>query len=103
MLIIFTTVSSSEQGEILAEKLVDRKLAACVQVLPQMTSVYFWDGAVQKETEHLLLIKTTEELFQPVSDFLAENHPYTTPEIVAVDTDKASEPYKKWVDDYLRR
>lgn len=101
MLIVFTTVSSAEQGEILAEKLVERKLAACVQVLPEMTSVYFWEGAVQKEAERLLLIKTLDVLFEEVKAFLTANHPYTTPEIVAVEMGKVSEPYRKWLEDYL--
>lgn len=102
MLIVFTTVSNIEQGETLAEKLVEKKLAACVQILPQMTSVYFWEGEIQKDKERLLLIKTDDRLFDEVSGFLTEHHPYSTPEIVAVEAEKISGPYRKWIEGYLR-
>ena len=67
MLIVLTTVASRDEGEKLARLIVEEKLAACVQILPQMTSVYFWEGKVQSESEHLLLIKTLEENFDDLS------------------------------------
>jgi len=102
MLLILTTVPDLACGETLAEGLVEKKLAACVQILPQMTSVYFWDGAVQKDSEHLLLIKTGDDIFESVCQFLSENHPYSIPEIVAIDSEKVSEPYNQWLNGYLK-
>jgi uncharacterized protein involved in tolerance to divalent cations len=64
MLIVLTTTPNPEEAENLAEKLVAEKLAACVQVLPPMKSFYFWEGAIQKDAEHLLLIKTLDEKFE---------------------------------------
>lgn len=101
MLIVLTTVSSSEEGEHLAELIVGEKLAACVQILPQMTSVYIWEGKVQKESEHLLLAKTTEENYDKLEDFIRAHHTYETPEIVAIEAEKASAPYAKWLTDSL--
>lgn len=101
MLIVLTTTPNTVEAEKLAEKLVAEKLAACVQVLPPMKSFYFWEGAIQKDTEHLLLIKTLEEKFVEIKEFIQRNHSYTVPEIVAVETDKVSESYLKWLSETL--
>ena len=63
MIIVFTTATDSSQAEALAEAIVNAKLAACVQILPPMTSVYVWEGKVHKEAENLLLIKTLPEKY----------------------------------------
>lgn len=97
MLIVLTTTSSVEEAERIAKGLVQNKLAACVQIMPRMTSIYVWDGAIQTEPEHLLLIKTLKDKFEAVSAFLESEHSYDVPEIVAVDAANASEPYLKWV------
>lgn len=101
MLIVFTTLSKIEEANDLAEKLVEAKLAACVQILPQMTSVYVWEGEVQKESEHLLLIKTLPEKYDEVERFITEHHSYDVPEIVAVDVANVSPAYRKWLGDSL--
>jgi periplasmic divalent cation tolerance protein len=99
MLIVLTTTSSEDEASYLARELVDRKLAACVQVLPKMTSVYSWEGKIQSEPEHLLLIKTLEEKFDEVSEFIRKNHSYEVPEIVAIDAEHVSSDYLRWVDE----
>jgi len=97
MLVVFTTTPTEEEAARLAHAIVDAKLAACVQILPQMTSVYFWDGKIQNEPEHLLLIKTLEEKFDQLSEFIRKNHRYDVPEIVAIPADKVSGDYLNWV------
>jgi periplasmic divalent cation tolerance protein len=97
MMVVFTTASNDEEAHSLAARLVEHKLAACVQVLPRMTSVYVWEGAVQTEAEHLLLIKTLEEKFDELAEFIRSNHSYTVPEIVAVRAEKVSESYLRWI------
>jgi periplasmic divalent cation tolerance protein len=97
MLVVMTTVGNAGEGESLARLIVESKLAACVQILPQMTSVYFWDGKIQSEPEHLLLIKTLEDKFEELSEFIKQNHSYEVPEIVAVNAERASEDYSKWI------
>lgn len=101
MLIVLTTTPNLEEAESLAEKIVAERLAACVQVLPQMKSFYFWEGALQKESEHLLLIKTLDEKFAELEKFIRENHSYDVPEIVAIPSEKVSESYLAWMKDYL--
>lgn len=101
MLIVFTTTPNSEEAETLARKIVEAKLAACVQVLPEMKSFYFWENEVQKDSEHLLLIKTLEEKYDELEIFIKENHSYDVPEIVAVSSEKLSDDYLNWMKDYL--
>ena len=103
MLVVLTTVPNKEEAERLAREIVGAELAACVQILPQMTSVYFWDGRVQTEPEHLLLIKTLEEKFDALKDFIQTNHSYDVPEIVALEAEKVSESYLGWLTDYLKK
>src|SRR5215207_8960051 len=97
MLVVLTTTPNPEEAEQLARSIVDEKLAACVQILPKMTSVYFWEGKVQTEREHLLLIKTLEEKFDALSDFIHEHHSYEVPEIVAIAAERVSGDYLGWI------
>ena len=92
-----TTVSDAGVGESLARLIVEARLAACVQILPKMTSVFFWEEKVQAESEYLLLIKTLEEKFDELSELIRKNHSYDVPEIVAVAAEKVSEDYLKWM------
>jgi periplasmic divalent cation tolerance protein len=101
MRIVVTTVPTAAAGEELAEKIVNARLAACVQILPQMTSVYIWEGKLQKEGEHLLLIKTLPEKWEELRDFITANHPYDVPEIVAIDAERVSAPYLEWLTSVL--
>jgi len=90
-----------EAAEALAEQIVETRLAACVQILPQMTSIYWWEGKVEKEPEFLLLIKTLPEKWGELLDFITENHSYKIPEIVSIDIDKLSPSYGNWLSDVL--
>ena len=101
MLIVLTTVSSSAEAESLARGLIGQKLAACVQVLPGMQSFYFWEGEVQSDEERLLLVKTDSERLEAVEDYISANHSYDVPEIAAINTERVSGPYRKWLEDYL--
>ena len=97
MLVVMTTTSSLGQAGDLAEKIVASKLAACVQILSPMTAVYVWEGKMQKEREHLLLIKTLEEKYDELAALITATHSYDVPEIVAFSADKVSRPYLEWV------
>lgn len=99
MLIVLTTVAKLEDGESLASNFIESRLAACVQILPKMTSVYRWEGKVAKDEEYLLMIKTSDERYAEVEKFLLENHPYDTPEIVAINAEHVSDGYLAWLTD----
>lgn len=102
MLIVFTTTPDIEEAETLARKIVEAKLAACVQVLPEIKSFYFWKKEVQKDMETLLLIKTSEEKYDELEKFIKVNHSYDVPEIVAILSENVSEDYLKWLKEYLK-
>ena len=101
MIIVLTTTPNTEEAESLARKIVEARLAACVQVLPAMKSFYFWEGAVQADSEHLLLIKTLAEKFDELKDFIESNHSYSVPELVAIEAEKFSDNYFYWLKKYL--
>jgi periplasmic divalent cation tolerance protein len=88
MLIVFNTCPNREDAESLAQSLIEAKLAACVQVIPQITSFYQWEDKVQRDEEYLLLIKTLPEKFEDLNDYIKANHSYDVPEIVAVEAGK---------------
>jgi periplasmic divalent cation tolerance protein len=99
MSIIISLVAcpSDEVASALAKLLVDRELAACVQVLPITQSVYRWKGEVCIDQEVLLLIKTTSELKDEVQKAVEENHPYEVPEFVVIEAAEVSERYGEWL------
>jgi periplasmic divalent cation tolerance protein len=101
VIIVTTTTPSAREAESLAEQIVAQELAACVQIVPSITSVYFWQDAVQKDAEHLLLIKTFDEKFGDLEKFIQSNHSYSIPEIVAVPAKDISEAYLEWMSAYL--
>lgn len=100
-IVVLTTVANSDEAETLAQKIVEAKLAACVQILPAMKSVYFWQGEIQTDSENLLLIKTLDEKFPELERFIQSNHSYGVPEIVALPTEQISEKYFGWLKDCL--
>lgn len=95
--VVLTTVPNAEEGERLARRIVEAKLAACVQILPPMKSVYVWENAVQTDAENLLLIKTLQEKYDELERFIRANHSYDVPEIVALPAEKISADYLKWL------
>jgi periplasmic divalent cation tolerance protein len=94
--VILTTVGSQDEANRLAELLVERKLAACVQIA-NIASVYRWQGQVQKEAEYLLLIKTATHLYRNVEKAIVENHSYEIPEIVQLPIVNGLERYLGWI------
>lgn len=99
--IVLTTTSDRGEAERLARGLVEGRLAACVQILAPMTSVYFWEGNIQKEDEHLLLIKTVTTRYNEVEKYILDRHSYDTPEIVAIKAERVAPGYLKWLTDYV--
>ncbi len=102
MIVVLTTVPNEKEGATLARKIVEAKLAACVQILPQIKSLYFWEDKIQADTENLLLIKTLHEKYDELERFIKENHSYDVPEIVALSAEKISGGYFKWMRNYLK-
>ena len=96
-LVVITTAETLDDGERLARLLVEAELAACVQVLPQITSVYRWQGKVEQTGETLLLIKTTRAAYAELEAAIKQNHSYQTPEIVALPIEVGAAEYLNWL------
>lgn len=86
-----------DRAEALASAIVEARLAACVNVLPGLRSVYRWKDAVQRDDEALLIIKTAQERFAALEAFVRAHHPYELPEIVAVKLGPVHPPYLEWL------
>ncbi len=95
--IVFSTIDDAHKAEQLATTLVNRKLAACVNIIPSVRSVYHWQGTVEKAMENLLIIKTSEGRLDELVDILRELHPYDLPEIIALPVETGLPEYLRWV------
>src|SRR5579875_1435188 len=96
-LVVFCTCENRQQASHIAEALVGERLAACVNILPGVESVYRWQGAVEKAAEILLLIKTTSERLPALESRIKELHSYDTPEVIALPIADGSEKYLSWL------
>ena len=96
-IVVFVTAANGEEASRLAEMLVGAHLAACVQILPEMESVYRWQGKIERSSEVLLLAKTTRGKFDDLEREVRALHSYDTPEIVAVPIVAGSAPYLEWL------
>lgn len=95
--IVLTTVGSSFDVAPLARDLVERHLAACVNIVGRMRSIYRWKGKIDDETEQLLIIKTIEERVDALRETLFAAHPYEVPEFVVIRIDHLSDAYRVWL------
>jgi len=102
-LICFCTCPDTDTAERLAEALVEERLAACVNILPGLRSVYRWQAEVERADEVLLLIKTLPDRYPALQDRLRELHPYELPELLAVEAAAGLPAYLSWVADETRR
>lgn len=96
-IVVLTTVPDRDEGLRLARELVDRRMAACVQLLPPMVSVYCWEGKTHESEECLLLIKTTRSMWEMLADLISDKHSYDVPEVIALDADEVSPEYIDWL------
>ena len=95
--IVLTTAGSQEEAKKIAHALVERRLAACVNIVPQIESVYRWQGKVESAEEWLLLIKTRAGCFERVRDAVKELHSYDLPECVMLEVAAGSSEYLNWI------
>lgn len=96
-IVVFVTVGSPDEATRLAHSLVEERLAACVNRIRAVQSVYRWQGQVEQSEEELLVIKTKKELFERLKKRVQELHSYSVPEIIALPIIEGSESYLKWL------
>lgn len=97
--IILITASSVEEGERIAGSLVDHHLVACVNLVPSVKSVFFWEGKTDQQSEVLLIAKSRKTLLNQIIDHVKKIHSYSVPEIIAIPVIGGSEDYLKWVEE----
>ena len=101
--IVLTTAGSEEEARKIALALVQRRLAACVNIVAQVESVYRWQGNVESSREWLLIVKTTADRFAAVRDAISELHSYELPECVSINVEDGSTAYLEWLGDSVKK
>ncbi|GKV33602.1 hypothetical protein SLEP1_g42089 [Rubroshorea leprosula] len=96
-IVVYVTVPNREAGKKLAESIVKAKLAACVNIVPGLESVYEWEGKIHTDPEELLIIKTRESLLEALTQHVKANHEYDVPEVIALPITGGSPQYLEWL------
>lgn len=100
--IVFTTAGSKEEAQKIAHGLVEQRLAACVNIVGPIQSVYRWKGSVETAAEYLLLAKTTAEVFDRVRDAIRVLHSYELPECIQVAIEAGADEYLSWIEESVK-
>ena len=98
-IVVFITASNEDEAAKIAKALVEARLAACVNIIRNIRSIYSWQGKIEDDSEVLMIAKTQKRLFNALSAKVKELHSYTTPEIIALPIIEGSEDYLKWLGD----
>jgi len=98
-LIVFITTPNNDEAARIAEAFVSEQLAACVNIVAAVESIYRWEGKVTRDSETLMIIKTTDERYAELERRVRQLHSYSTPEVVAIRIERGSEQYLNWLRD----
>ncbi|RLM54435.1 protein CutA 1, chloroplastic-like isoform X1 [Panicum miliaceum] len=101
-IVVYVTVPNREAGKKLAGSIISEKLAACVNIVPGVESVYWWEGKVQSDAEELLIIKTRESLLDSLTEHVKTNHEYDVPEVIALPIQGGNLKYLDWLKNSTR-
>jgi periplasmic divalent cation tolerance protein len=98
----FTTVSNDDDARRLARAIVESRLAACVNLIPGVRSIYEWQSVIHEDQEIILMIKTRRDAVAQLIEFIKKNHPYELPELIELPIDGGNPAYLNWIDDIVR-
>ena len=100
-IVIFCTLPSETEAEKIATHLVDKRLAACCNIISGLRSIYRWQNRIESDDEVLLIIKSEEKRYREIEQCILEMHSYEVPEILAVPVSRGSQPYLNWISDSI--
>ena len=100
--IALTTCPNSEVATQLAQACIENKLAACVNIIPAIQSIYRWKGKIEQDNESLLLMKTNKDNLKQLDEFIQQNHPYDVAEFITLNIESGSQAYLDWITQSLR-
>lgn len=103
LIVALCTAPNQDVAVRLSKMAVEKRLAACVTLVPGVSSLFEWEGKIQAEDEILLLLKTRADLFEPLREALAAAHPYQVPEVIALPASACHAPYQEWVGQVTRK
>jgi periplasmic divalent cation tolerance protein len=95
--LVYTTWPTLAEAETAGRKIVERRLAACVNILPRMISHYWWEGKIERAEEAVMIVKTRASLAEPVCSMVKEIHSYTTPAVMVLPVESADLAYHQWI------
>ena len=101
--LFFVTVGNIDESKQIARTLVEKKLAACVNIIQNITSIYEWKGKIESDNEHLLIIKTSEEKCDLLIQKIQELHSYENPECIGFKIEKGSKAYINWINEVVNK
>ena len=101
-IVIITTVNEEKLAEKIALSLVEKRLVACVNIVPKVKSIYFWEDKIQKDEEILLIIKTKAENFKKANEDILKHHPYSVPEVISFQIAEGNREYLNWILDTVK-
>ena len=96
-ILVLTTFPDIDTAQQMSQEMVQAKLAACVNIVPAEQSIYMWKGEICKETEHIAIIKTTDNRYSELELYIKEQHPYELPEIITTPITAGSQDYLTWL------
>ncbi|MDV6316824.1 divalent-cation tolerance protein CutA [Idiomarina sp. HP20-50] len=100
--LILCTTDSHDSATAIARTLVEKRLVACVNIVPNMTSVYSWQGQIHEDQEWLMLIKSTAERFDDIKNKISAIHPYDSPELISINIEDGLPDYLTWLQDSVK-
>jgi periplasmic divalent cation tolerance protein len=102
-LVVLVTTASKDQAVTIANALVSERLAACVNIIERIESVYRWEGKIVQDSESLLVIKTTDGRYDDLERRVKQLHSYSTPEVIAIKIERGSSEYLRWIEESVRQ
>lgn len=101
--IAYVTTPNDESAKKIARDVISNKLAACVNIIPNIQSIYEWEGRINEDLEYLLMIKTTTDKIDELSKYVRENHPYSVAEVISVKIENGNLPYLNWIKESVNK